>query len=141
MSKDTQTARAKKAGRSQPAQSKAERRARRQLDAQMAVNKRMDNAAPPPDLLESRARLTAAQAEKQEVENKVRAGQLVERDDVHRANVEHGAQVRGRLLNLGNELGPLLANLDARQIKSELDRWAAELLTQWADWAEDRTDG
>jgi phage terminase Nu1 subunit (DNA packaging protein) len=101
----------------------------------------MDNAAPPPDLLESRARLTAAQAEKQEVENKVRAGQLVERDDVHRANVEHGAQVRGRLLNLGNELGPLLANLDARQIKSELDRWAAELLTQWADWAEDRTDG
>jgi phage terminase Nu1 subunit (DNA packaging protein) len=141
MSKDTQTARAKKAGRSQPAQSKAERRARRQLDAQMAVNKRMDNAAPPPDLLESRARLTAAQAEKQEVENKARAGQLVERDDVHRANVEHGAQVRGRLLNLGNELGPLLANLDARQIKSELDRWAAELLTQWADWAEDRTDG
>ena len=141
MSKDTQTARAKKAGRSQPAQSKAERRARRQLDAQMAVNKRMDNAAPPPDLLESRARLTAAQAEKQEVENKVRAGQLVERDEVHRANVEHGAQVRGRLLNLGNELGPLLANLDARQIKSELDRWAAELLTQWADWAEDRTDG
>jgi hypothetical protein len=31
--------------------------------------------------------------------------------------------------------------MDARAIKSELDRWAAELLSQWADWAEDRTDG
>jgi phage terminase Nu1 subunit (DNA packaging protein) len=102
---------------------------------------RQDCANPPPDLGESRARLTAAQAEKQEVENRVRAGQLVERDDVYRANVEHGAQVRSRLTNAGNELGPLLANLDARQIKAELDRWTAELLTQWADWAEDRTDG
>jgi hypothetical protein len=55
--------------------------------------------------------------------------------------VEHGSQVRARLLNAGNELGPMLANLDARAIKSELDRWAAELLTQWADWAEERTDG
>jgi hypothetical protein len=35
----------------------------------------------------------------------------------------------------------MLANLDARAIKSELDRWAAELLSQWADWAEERTDG
>jgi phage terminase Nu1 subunit (DNA packaging protein) len=85
--------------------------------------------------------LAAAQAEKQEVENRVRSGQLLERDDVHRANVEHGSQVRARLLNAGNELGPMLANLDARAIKSELDRWAAELLSQWADWAEERTDG
>jgi phage terminase Nu1 subunit (DNA packaging protein) len=102
---------------------------------------RADLANPPPDLTASKARLAAAQAEKQEVENRVRSGQLLERDDVHRANVEHGSQVRARLLNAGNELGPMLSGLDARAIKSELDRWAAELLTQWADWAEERTDG
>ncbi len=91
--------------------------------------------------LSPRERLDLAKAERQEADNRFRAGQLVERDDVHRANVEHGAQVRGRLLNMGNELGPALANLDARQIKAELDRWATDVLTQWANWAEDRTDG
>ena len=135
MNKDTQTARAKKAGRSQPAQSKAERRARRQLDAQVAVNKRLDNAAPPPDLLESRARLAAARAEKEETENKVRSGKLIAADVVERASREDGAQVRDALMNAGSALAPRLAMMDEVAIKQVLDEWATETLAAWAAWA------
>jgi hypothetical protein len=42
------------------------------------------------------------------------------------------------LLNAGNKLAPLLANISAREIKAELDRWARETLTAWGDWEEKR---
>ena len=106
-----------------------------------AQNKRLDLANPPPDLSDARARLATAQAEKQETDNLIRNGTLHRNDDCDRANMEHGQQVRSELLNLGNKLAPLLANLPAREIKNELDRWANETLTAWAAWAEKRSKG
>lgn len=135
MEKTTQTARAKKAGRSRQAQCKAERRARRQLEAQVAINKRLDNSKPPPDLLESRARLAAARAEKEETENKVRSGKLIAADVVERASREDGAQVRDALMNAGSALAPGLIGRDEVEIKTIIDQWATETLTAWASWA------
>ena len=133
--RDTQIERAKKAGRSQPAQSLAERKAIAEV---MARNKRLDNNNPPPDLADARARLAAAQAEKQETDNLLRSGKIHNNDDCDRANNEHGNHVRTALMNAGNQLATALVGLDARSIKIELDRWATESLESFGKWASER---
>ena len=133
--RDTQIERAKKAGRSQPAQSLAERKAIAEV---MARNKRLDNNNPPPDLADARARLAAAQAEKQETDNLIRGGKIHNNDDCDRANNEHGNHVRTALMNAGNQLATALVGLDARSIKIELDRWAIESLESFGKWASER---
>ena len=91
-----------------------------------------------PEYRKSAAKLMAEKARQAKRENDLAEGSLHRNDDCDRANMEHGQQGRSELLNLGNKLAPVLANLPAREIKNELDRWANETLTAWADWAAER---
>ena len=127
----TQEQIARKAGISQPAVAK-------KFAKFCAEGAAMDMSNQTPEYRKSAAKLMAEKARQAKRENDLAEGSLHRNDDCDRANMEHGQQGRSELLNLGNKLAPVLENLPAREIKNELDRWANETLTAWADWAAER---
>ena len=63
-----------------------------------------------------RIRLVRAQAERHEVENEVRRGQLLEKGDVQRDVVKVSTLARDRFLKLSHDLPPKLEGLSAHRI-------------------------
>jgi hypothetical protein len=86
--------------------------------------------------LSPRERLDLAKAIEKERQNRLADSILMPRDTHLRIVMDHGRRARTDLLNAGNELGPMLVGLNARQIKTELDLWTNRTLTRWADWAD-----
>lgn len=127
----TQAQIAKKQGISQPAVAK-------KFAKFCEEGAEMDMSKQTPEYRKSAAKLMAEKARQAKRENDLAEGTLHRNDDCDRANMEAGARVRADLLNAGNKLAPLLANISAREIKAELDRWARETLTAWGDWEEKR---
>lgn len=97
---------------------------------------------PAEDFDNQRERLAAAQAEKVEMENAVRAGQLVEASKVQATWADHTAAARSKLLGTPTKLGPQLTNVSdpnviATRIRTEI--YAA--INELADWEVPEPDG
>ena len=63
-----------------------------------------------------RIRLVRAQAERHEVENEVRRGELLEKGDVQRDCITVCSRARDRFLKLSNDLPPRLMGLTENQV-------------------------
>ena len=85
----------------------------------------------PGDFDSQRERLAAAQAERVEMENAIRRGQIADLAVVARFWTDCLAAMRARLLNMGPKLAPLLVGLDAgaiaATIRTEVHAALAEL--------------
>ncbi|MEO0957086.1 MAG: terminase small subunit [Pseudomonadota bacterium] len=92
-----------------------------------------------PDLLEEKARLTRAQADKAEIQLAQTRGDLVKVDDVERAWSATLRDVRAGMLAVPSRVQQRLAHLTAHDV-SEIDREVREVLAEIADEAEEVDD-
>lgn len=84
---------------------------------------------------DQRQRLAAAQAEKVERENLVRAGELIEVPEVVRGWGEHIAAARAKLLAMPMKLGPQMLNItDAGVAAGKIRVEVHAALTELAQW-------
>ena len=82
---------------------------------------------------EARARLATAQAERHEMENAARRGELAEVADVERTWIDMVMAVRSRLLSLPTKLAPQLVGIsDPREIFAKLTEEIRVALTELA---------
>jgi hypothetical protein len=94
------------------------------------------------DFDNQRERLAAAQAEKVEMENAVRRGQLTEIEAVERAWGGFVMNARARLLGMGTKLGPQLVNIgDAAVIAAAIRTESRAALAELADYVPDGSPG
>lgn len=94
------------------------------------------------DFDNQRERLAAAQAEKFEMENAVRAGRLVEADKVQNAWADHVAAARAKLLGTPTKLGPQLTNIaDPNVIATRLRAEIYAAVNELAEWELPEPDG
>ena len=85
------------------------------------------------DFDNQRERLAAAQAEKTEMENAVRRGQLADMNDVTRTWTDHIAAARAKLLSLPTKLSPQITNVtDAAVIAAAIRSGIYEALSELA---------
>lgn len=82
---------------------------------------------------DQRERLAAAQAEKVEMDNAVRRGQLADMNDVVRTWTDHIAAARAKLLSLPTKLSPQITNVaDAAIIAAAIRSGIYEALAELA---------
>ena len=94
------------------------------------------------DFETQRERLAAAQAEKVEMENAVRRGELAEVAKVHAVWTDHVAAARAKLLAMPTKLGPQLTNVaDARVISARVRAEVHAALAELADYEPPDGDG
>jgi phage terminase Nu1 subunit (DNA packaging protein) len=93
------------------------------------------------DFENQRERLAAAQAERVEMENAIRRGQLAECAAVQAGWADHIAAARAKLLSLPAKLGPQLTNISDASVaadKIRADIYAA--IDELAEWELPETD-
>lgn len=103
---------------------------------------RSQPGSPVEDFDNQRERLAAAQAEKVEMENAVRAGQLVEANKVMAAWADHVAAARSKLLGTPTKIGPMATNIKDPNVIATIVRteiYAA--INELADWEPPEPDG
>lgn len=88
------------------------------------------------DITVERARVAKEQADKLEMENAVRRGELIEREDVDRGLGEVAMRVRARLLSLPSKAAPMVAGRAAQECETVLTTVANEALTEIAGYAD-----
>lgn len=91
---------------------------------------------------DQRQRLAAAQAEKHEMENAVRRGQLADVAKVQAAWAEHIAAARAKLLSMPPKLGPQLTNVaDPNIISTRIRVEVNAAINELAEWELPEADG
>jgi len=115
-----------------------------EIDSAKAVRwllgKRGSGASRQTALSEERKRLTSAQAEKVEIENAVRNGELLEISDVEILILETTALLVGQLSSLGSRLAGELAGLSnpktvLKRINAETDRLRRDIAKKFREGA------
>jgi phage terminase Nu1 subunit (DNA packaging protein) len=88
----------------------------------LTENRRPEPKASDLDRNQMAARKDAAHAEKLEMENDIRRGELVEAEDVRRAWVQIGSNIRAALMSLPSRLAKELSAMDEpREIQIKID--------------------
>jgi phage terminase Nu1 subunit (DNA packaging protein) len=94
------------------------------------------------DFDNQRERLAAAQAEKFEMENALRRGELAEASKVQSAWADHIAAARAKLLAMPSKLGPQLTHIaDPNVVQARIRVEVNAAISELAEWELPESDG